>query len=81
MINNVKSETSANVTGESFKKHTPLTDREIMDIWMQIAMVHGGTAVDFARALELKHSTHQQGDKSWQSTIKQSINYPQRIMR
>lgn len=55
MASSVELETSANATGENVKKQEPLTSREIMDIWMQIAMVHGGTAVDFARALELKH--------------------------
>ncbi len=55
MASSVELETSANATGENVKKQVPLTSREIMDIWMQIAMVHGGTAVDFARALEFKH--------------------------
>jgi|688.fasta_scaffold826451_1 hypothetical protein len=62
MIGNMKLETRDGVMNAALKKQVPLTDREIMDIWMQIAMVHGGTAVDFARALEHKHGI--EGTKS-----------------
>lgn len=55
MISAMNPEASVKVASETVKKQAPLTEHEIMDIWMQIAMVHGGTAVDFARALELKH--------------------------
>lgn len=37
-------------------KNNPLTEAEITEIWMMIAMVHGGTAVEFVREVEKRHN-------------------------
>jgi hypothetical protein len=41
-------------------KKTPLTEAEITEIWMQIAMVHGGTATEFVREVEKRHGIGEQ---------------------
>ena len=35
--------------------HTPLPETVILEIWMNVAMVHGGTAIEFAREIEKRH--------------------------
>ena len=44
------------LNSEILRNRMPLTEAEITEIWMMIAMVHGGTAVEFVREVEKRHN-------------------------